>query len=164
MSGPVIINDKHWVLLFISFKEKKVYYIDPFGTLSSDLNNVTSNVNLHFSTHCKRLKNFDFSPQQINHQKQKDTFNCGAHVCRYYEILAEGNLARFDENINIEIYREYIKTKLKSKSNIQACCTCGKSLKTNLIFFKSNMKYFECGHRFHLGCIKDKCVVCEVYN
>ncbi len=163
MSGPVIINDNHWVLLFISFKEKKVYYIDPFGTPSSDLNNVASNVKSHFSTHCKRLTNCDFSSQQINHQKQRDAFNCGAHICRYYEILAEGNLARFDEDIDMAIYREYIRTKLKSNSNILACCTCGKTFKT-LLFFRSNVKSFECGHKFHLGCIKDKCVVCEVYT
>ncbi|CAF0973126.1 unnamed protein product [Brachionus calyciflorus] len=42
ISGPVF-KDSHWTLLFVRVREKKIYYIDPFGSSTEKLNQILNN-------------------------------------------------------------------------------------------------------------------------
>ena len=157
------MNGIHWALLFVSIQDQTVVYIDPMGTTKDKSDSVCKSF-AKFAETSKNLKNFKFTTKFIEHQLQKDTYNCGTFVCYFFEILLKKNDFLFTKRIDINLYRQEIKNKITQSSELKICCVCLTEQKRNKLFtFTANrLKKLDCNHVFHAECITfNKCIVCE---
>lgn len=141
-------------MLKIDTKNTTLTVFDPYGNNSDDKRVVK--VFKQFLKKCesessfeklrdmnwKIKKNIDYPVQRKN-----DTYSCGPLVTYYADCIGSGK--KFDINLDIEKYREYIiKTLLqKSKNVMNVCLYCAKQV-SNTVFHSCNI----CLRKVH-----DKC-------
>lgn len=99
------INGNHYVGLFIDFKEKTLFYYDPFGNKNSAPVQLKRVYKTYFPN-CNDQKIYRFDK---NHH-QKDMVNCGKYTLKFLETLisAEDCYLAFDQYTNEEIDSEKI--------------------------------------------------------
>jgi len=164
IAGPVYNEQlKHWSLLFISKIDRKIYYIDPLGASTETFHRITDNI-LKILVGKKYLDEVPFKKVEIEHQNQKDNYNCGAFVCYFFDLLINNNLNAFKKPIDINSYRYTIFNNIMSTNNMKICCVCQTSKqnrKLRELFFTDLIK-IQCSHMFHKDCLSGvNCFLCE---
>ena len=164
IAGPIFNEQlKHWSLLFISKIDRKIYYIDPLGASTETFNAMTDKV-LSILVEKKYLDEVPFTKVELEHQKQNDSYDCGAFVCYFYETLMTNNFNNLTKKIDIDSYRCKIFNNIMTKNDMKICCVCqSKKQKRKLGgLFSSNLKKYKCLHVFHKDCFDGAtCFLCE---
>uniref|UniRef100_A0A2S2N8Z0 Ubiquitin-like protease family profile domain-containing protein n=1 Tax=Schizaphis graminum TaxID=13262 RepID=A0A2S2N8Z0_SCHGA len=132
----LVNNNSHWILVFINFKTKQCYIVDPSSPY--DMNDRIPK--LRFKKLFEKLKSnvtYGNDEQQCpsltpivcpleNIPIQKDTFNCGVYVIYYAFTIMDSS--KFSLDFDPNIHRKYLKTYLLENSedmtNICLYCNC----------------------------------------
>ncbi|CAH1106830.1 unnamed protein product [Psylliodes chrysocephalus] len=151
-----ILNNSHFTLIIIVFKNFTFQYIDPMGTEFSIVADM-------FKRFAKEL-NFDTANIKIinvDHCVQKDGYNCGIYVLHFIQCTIN-NLDLTSPN-NPDQERDRLKKILleKSKDVKEYCLKCGRKVTEADKCFQCH----KCKKFIEKGClITDICPLCKIYT
>ena len=92
---PFNPNNRYWILVVVSIKERTIAVMDPL-VKNAMWTNAFVRKGVEAGLEIMRLK-FNVQAQDmtkinITHVKQPDVINCGAMVCHYAEKIISGNI------------------------------------------------------------------------
>jgi len=89
-------NGVHWCLFFVTLgKTPSVSYIDPLGKNSALTLEFAQNWNSFWKD---KVNDTDFKIKSLEQNNQRNGYDCGTYVCKYYEdLLANKKELRFSE-------------------------------------------------------------------
>lgn len=136
-----IINNNHYTLVHLSTKTKSFYYYNSLKNSRPSKENI-------FQTFINHMGDNMWKCGNIDHDYQKDSFNCGVFICLFIEaILNERSLINLEDP---NLYREKMKDFLGENSDdmTQICVHCGD------IVSNSKFKCSDCNRPACIGCSK----------
>ncbi len=118
LSGPHWINQNHWTLFFVSFLNKQVVYFDPFGATVQMQEQFRKN----WQAFCETKswgKNIQWSSFITpTHKVQKDNYNCGPLVCKYFELFITNQYNKLQsDEFDMSKFRGQILKRLENNSS-----------------------------------------------
>lgn len=131
----LVNNNSHWIVVFINFKTRQCYIMDPSNPYDIDsrtsklrfkkvLETLQSNVIYSDDRQCLPLTLIACPLENI--PIQKDTFNCGVYIIYYaFTIMDSSKFSlEFDPNIHRENLKTYLLESSEDMTNICLYCNC----------------------------------------
>lgn len=128
---PININNIHWIFAHINPYDRKIYVIDPYGNVNTDVfNNITIWRDWYISKF-PNLTNEKYEPSyaidNIVKQKRSDTINCGVFVMMFARYLILENRYPIENDF---VYQDIDDIRIYVYHTITNICKCppGKTL------------------------------------
>ena len=92
---------------------------------------------------------------RVNFQTPKDNHNCGVFVFHFFDLLLNGEITNFENEINPHDYRETIINKISLLSKSTRCVVCQKAASyiKNLFTESAFVTFENCSHLKHKKCL-----------
>ena len=169
IAGPVLNNTNHWCLFFANLLTRELTFIDPIMTSDDEFDDAFDNfiINIRNSFEC--FKGKDFKKLKGKHQTQKDNHNCGVFVCHFFDLLLNGEITNFENEINPHDFRETTINKISLLSKSTRCVVCQKAAPfiKNLFSESAFVTFENCSHLIHKKCLFEnnsigRCLSCKI--
>lgn len=159
MASTVQLEKDHWFLLFLSIRDGFFILIDPIKTNDALVKKSFNNWK-KFCTKRNDLNNIDWKLKPCAYNKQRDPYNCGIFVCKFFDCLINDDVklnAVMNDEKSMKKYRAEIYQKFLLNAKNEHCIKCSQKVNE-----KTSPKFIECNHMYHKKCLDSNIKLCPI--
>ena len=107
----VLVNNNHWIVIFVLIEESKILILDPFGKNDQ----LKDKIQFNGGKYLKEIFGKNFETIDIKKRSmQSDNYNCGVYCCFYLDKLVN-HVANGGKITNIDLYMDITPSEYRKK-------------------------------------------------